>query len=491
MQTISMCTACSVLPCICHSICTVSHACIVCIYITTAHAQILLPTQTLFNHESGTTSRERQYTHLEELTRLAPDIRRCIAYLLHYGDVTDDTFRLLIQQMRPFGVQVIVYPRRTSLQHLEGRGITGHFKGPRDGPSMDRVYISRLTGATVRQYRHEVTPLVCLDMHAALMHCSRLAETLLPEQVEPEHLEGDQARLQPYERGLFEVTDRDMHEVPPYENDAFMQQVQRLAALDHVRSAPPPQAGAATVDATTFQARDWSQGEHPKVSQQHNQPGTALTSLESPRNEWPAGTVRSPPPKPALLFSRDAQRHTPEVAADLVAQICERLLTLREPGLPPTWCVDAEHPPASDAHEGTEEHIRDAHRDRHAVDCVYSGMSPDMDILESLAGYASLLETDGSDSDQPPGALSEPTPPPHPAAMGNASPVRGLGGADESAMAEGVEPAGQSAGLDEGVPPASGGAIGGFRRRFCETCERSRTISAWASYGMRTSCATS
>ena len=31
MQTISMCTACSILPCICHSICTVSYACIVCI----------------------------------------------------------------------------------------------------------------------------------------------------------------------------------------------------------------------------------------------------------------------------------------------------------------------------------------------------------------------------------------------------------------------------------------------------------------------------
>ena len=31
MQTNGLCTACSVLPCICHSICTVSHACIVCI----------------------------------------------------------------------------------------------------------------------------------------------------------------------------------------------------------------------------------------------------------------------------------------------------------------------------------------------------------------------------------------------------------------------------------------------------------------------------
>ena len=40
-----------------------------------AHAQNQLPTQTLLNRESGTTSKERQYTDLEELTRLAPDIR--------------------------------------------------------------------------------------------------------------------------------------------------------------------------------------------------------------------------------------------------------------------------------------------------------------------------------------------------------------------------------------------------------------------------------
>ena len=71
----------------------------------------------------------------------------------------------------------------------------------------------------------------------------------MPEKVEAEHLDGDQARLQPYERGLFEASDRDMHEVPPYENDAFMQQVQRIATFDHVRAAPPAPAGAATVAA--------------------------------------------------------------------------------------------------------------------------------------------------------------------------------------------------------------------------------------------------
>ena len=144
---------------------------------------------------------------------------------------------------------------------------------------------------------------------------------------------------------------------------------------------------------------------HPNISKQHNQPGRALTTLDCPYKEWPAGTDQSPPPEPALLFSRDAHRHTPEVAAAVEAQTCERLLTLREPGLRSTLGLDVENPPAADAHEGTEEHIREAHRDRHTVDCGNSGMSPEMDILESVARDASLLETDGSYSDQPAGAL--------------------------------------------------------------------------------------
>ena len=134
------------------------------------------------------------------------------------------------------------------------------------------------------------------------------------------------------------------------------------------------------------------------------------------------------------------------------------MLTLREPGLGPTWGLDAEHPPAIDAHEGTDEHIREAHRDRHTVDCGNTGKSRDYDILQRLVGDASPLESNGSDSDQPAEAPHEPAPPPHPAAMGNASPVRGLGGAADSVMTEGVELVGVSVGLDEGVAPGSAGA---------------------------------
>ena len=243
--------------------------------------------------------------------------------------------------------------------------------------------------------------------------------------------------------------------VVPYQNDAFMNHVRDLATFKRARAAHPAKEGAATIMA---QGRDWTAGEHPRLSKQHNQPGRVFTAIDRPREDWPAGTVRSPPPQPALLFSRDAHRHTPEVAADVVAQTCERLLTMREPGLQPMWGLDADNPPAADAHEGTEEHIREAHRDRNTVDCGNSGMSPDFGIFQSLAGDTSPLETDGSDSDQPAGAPSEPASPPHPAAMGNASPVRGLGGAEDSAMAEGVEPAGRSAGLDEAVAPGSRGA---------------------------------
>ena len=89
----------------------------------------------------------------------------------------------------------------------------------------------------------------------------------------------------------------------------------------------------------------------------------------------------------------------------------------------PKWGFDAEHPPATDAHEGTEEHIREPHRDRHTVDYSNTGMYPDQVIMRSLVGDASPLGAEGSDSDQPAEPSNKPAPPPHPAAMGGAGPT--------------------------------------------------------------------
>ena len=142
--------------------------------------------------------------------------------------------------MRPFGVQAIVYPRRTSLHHLEERGIMEYFMGHGDCPSRDRVYIIKGTGATVRQFRHVVTLLVCLEMRAAPMHCAADDAKVLTEHREAEHLAGAQARLAPFERGVFEVTDRDLNEVPPYQSVEFMQRVKSIATLDHRHIRPSP-----------------------------------------------------------------------------------------------------------------------------------------------------------------------------------------------------------------------------------------------------------
>ena len=95
--------------------------------------------------------------------------------------------------------------------------------GPRDGPSKDRVYITKGKGANVRQNRHVVTPLVCLEIHDALMHCATL--DIVTEERKAERLAGDQASLAPYMRGEFDVVDRDLNEVPPYQNDSFIQHV--------------------------------------------------------------------------------------------------------------------------------------------------------------------------------------------------------------------------------------------------------------------------
>ena len=106
----------------------------------------------------------------------------------------------------------------------------------------------------------------------------------------------------------------------------------------------------------------WQAGEHPTLSERHNQPGTAFHTVEHPREHWPEDVVKSPPYGPALLFARDAARSTTEVAAGVVTETRERLLSQWEPGLGPIWGMDARHPPAEEAHVGTEERIRTGHR---------------------------------------------------------------------------------------------------------------------------------
>ena len=191
--------------------------------------------------------------------------------------MSEEAFGLLVEQMRPFGVSVVAYPRRDDLKHLEARGVIGFFMGPGDGPSMDRVHVKSTTKSTVRQYRHVVTPRVCLEEYAMKLHCSELhtASDMSDEQVL-----ADQEELPEFERGLFEVDARHPDEVLPYTDEPFMEHVKAIATFDTVRAVPPDPTRQ-TVGKRGVNVQ-WQAGEYPPISERHNQPGTALHTVEHP-----------------------------------------------------------------------------------------------------------------------------------------------------------------------------------------------------------------
>ena len=249
------------------------------------------------------------------------------------------------------------------------RGVPGFFMGPGDGPSMDRVYVKSTTKATVCQYRHVVTPRVCLEEYAMTLHCSELHTA--PD-VSDEQVLADQQELPEFERGMLEVDDRDPDEVPPYTDEPFMEHVKAITTFDNVRAVPPdPTRRLVGKRGVNIQ---WQAGEHPTISERHNKPGTALHTAEHPREHRPEDVVKLPPYGPALLFARDAAQSTPEAAAGVVADTSERLLSQWEPSLGPLRSLDAMHPPTADAHVGIEVCIRTVHRDRCVVDCADTGM---------------------------------------------------------------------------------------------------------------------
>lgn len=83
------------------------------------------------------------------------------------------------------------------------------------------------------------------------------------------HFAGDQDVLHAYAQGEFEAAERELHEVPPYQNDPFIQQVKDIATFDNARAALPSPAST-TVAAQEVNV-DWAEGEHPRLSNLHNQ----------------------------------------------------------------------------------------------------------------------------------------------------------------------------------------------------------------------------
>ena len=112
---------------------------------------------------------------LQKKKKAAPPeipLQGMIPHLVFHRDVTNEEFRRLADQLKPWGVPRFVYGRRKHMRHLEERGVQGFYMGPGSGPSMERVFLRELGSGAVKQYRHVLVPPALVQEHALRMYMS-------------------------------------------------------------------------------------------------------------------------------------------------------------------------------------------------------------------------------------------------------------------------------------------------------------------------------
>ena len=85
-------------------------------------------------------------------------------------DVTDEYFKQLVGQLKPWGVPVFVYHRRDNMDHLETQSQKGFYMGPGSDPSMDQVFLKEGGTGAVKQFRHVLVSPAFAQQHAMHMH---------------------------------------------------------------------------------------------------------------------------------------------------------------------------------------------------------------------------------------------------------------------------------------------------------------------------------
>ena len=98
-------------------------------------------------------------------------VRDMIPYLAFHRGTSDEYFKQLVGQLKPWGVPVFVYHRRDNMRHLDTRSQKGFYKGPGSGPSMDRVFLKK-GGTGLQQAWPCGHPLLCYS-GAGLNQASR------------------------------------------------------------------------------------------------------------------------------------------------------------------------------------------------------------------------------------------------------------------------------------------------------------------------------
>ena len=260
----------------------------------------------------------------------------------------------------------------------------------------------------------------------------------------------------------FAVQERDVHEQPAFSDDPFMEELTSLDLLESVRATPPDPIGVAV--AVRGDNVPWDCGEHPDLGRSHNSLGDHLRQVHMPGEG-------SPPPSPPPveypmpeMIGRQRDRNTPEVVRDIFTHMSERAHGTVFGG-EPSWgySVPRVKQCSRDGHLSTS-WVIDGHEDKRQH---RDGLSVKLIAADHVTGDAILLLP----SKRPPPPRPkfartsrlpqhrDPASPPHPGATGVASQLRGVGGAQSSAMAEEVRGAKRQSGvLDDGDASSSGGA---------------------------------
>ena len=92
-----------------------------------------------------------------------------IPYLAFHRDVTDEYFKQLVGQLKPWGVPLFVYHQRDNMRHTETRSQKGFYMGPGSGLSMDRVFLKNGGTGAVKPFRHVRVPPAFAQQHAMRM----------------------------------------------------------------------------------------------------------------------------------------------------------------------------------------------------------------------------------------------------------------------------------------------------------------------------------
>ena len=377
-----------------------------------------------------------------------------IPYLVFHCYVTNELFRHLADQLKPWGVPCFVYGRREHMRHLEERGVQGFYMGPGSGPSMERVFLREPGSGAVKQYRHVRVPPALVQKHAIRMYMSEVMKR--PDR-NPLYVSCD------YEEPgtSFAVHERDVNEQPAYLDEPLMEELTSLDLLDSVRAAPPDPTGVAV--AVRGDNLPWHCGEHPALVRSHNSDGDHLRKVHMP------GEVSPPPSPPPVeypmpeLISRQRDRHTSEVVRAIFTYLCERAhgtvfggepswgyslprakRCSRDVHLSTSWVIDGH--PDSKQHRDTLSVMLTAADDvkADAIPVLPSKRPPPP--RSKLARVSRLLQH------------RDPATPPHPDATGVASQLRGIGCAQSCAMAGEVRGAKRQSGvLDEGDASSAGG----------------------------------